>query len=185
MRMAASRGLSQGLPASNRIVRGGYYSRDNNEFAYFSVVRQNIGEFTFFAEVWIYHTGQEKMIKTISLSMCLAASSLSLNARAQDERAYTEGPVTEVDYIQVEYGRFETYIDWLNSTWKPTMEATKKAGLIIDYKVFRLTPNKGVELEAVAKKVICSTECQNKARVTRNEYRKVLGTEYVRELILK
>src|SRR5208283_4465014 len=80
------------------------------------------------------------MIKTIILSMCLAASSLSLNARAQDERAYTEGPVTEVTYIRVEYGRFEDYIDWLNSTWMPTMEATKKAGLIIDYKVFRLTP---------------------------------------------
>jgi hypothetical protein len=146
------------------------------------------------------------MIKTIILSMCLAASSLSLNARAQDERAFTEGPVTEMDYIQVEYGHFEEYIDWLNSTWKPTMEATKKAGLIIDYKVFRLTPkspdqpnvilaityknaaaalDKGVELEAVAKKVIGSTEVQNKARVGRNEYRKVLGTELIRELILK
>ena len=146
------------------------------------------------------------MIKTIILSMCLAASSLSLNARAQDERQYTDGPVTEVDYIQVGYGHFEEYIDWLNSTWKPTMEAFKKAGLIIDYKVFRLTPksldqpniilwitfkdaaaalDKGVELEVVAKKVVCSTECQNKARVARSEYRKVLGTEYIRELILK
>ena len=124
--------------------------------------------------------------------------------------AYTDGPVTEVDYIRVEYGHFEEYIEWLNSTWKPTMEATKKAGLIIDYKVFRLTPkspdqpniyfdgsliktwrlmpgtrDKGVELEAVAKKVIGSTEVQNKARVGRNEYRKVLGTELIRELILK
>ena len=145
------------------------------------------------------------MIKTIVLSICLAASSLSLSARAQDERAFTEGPVTEVDYIHVEYGHFEEYIDWLNSTWKPTMEATKKAGLIIDYKVFRLTPkspdqpniylwityknmvalDKGVELETVAKKVIGSTEVQNKARVARSEYRKVLGTEYIRELILK
>jgi hypothetical protein len=147
------------------------------------------------------------MIKTIILSMCLAASSLSLNARAQqdDERAYTEGPVTEEDLIQVEYGHFEEYIDWLNSTWKPTMEAFKKAGLIIDYKVFRLTPkspdqpniilwityknmaalDKGVELEEVAKKVICNTECQNKARVARNGYRKVLGNEFIRELILK
>jgi len=146
------------------------------------------------------------MIKTIILSMCLAASSLSLSARAQDERQYTDGPVTEVDYIQVEYGHFEEYIDWLNSTWKPTMEATKKAGLIIDYKVFRLTPkspdqpniylwityknaaaalDKGVELEAVAKKVIGSTGVQNKARVGRNEYRKVLGSELIRELILK
>ena len=146
------------------------------------------------------------MIKTIILSMCLAVSSLSLNARVQDERQYTEGPVTEVNYIQVEYGHFEEYIDWLNSTWKPTMEATKKAGLIIDYKVFQLTPkspdqpniilwitfkngaaalDNDVELEDVAKKVIGSTDVQNKARVGRNEYRKVLGTEYIRELILK
>ena len=145
------------------------------------------------------------MIKTIILSMCLAASSLSLNARAQDERAYTEGPVTAVNYIRVEYGHFEEYIDWLNSTWKPTMEATKKAGLIIDYKIFTATPkspdqpniirmityknmaglDKGVEEEAVAKKVIGSTEVQNKARVARNEYRKLLGSELIRELILK
>jgi hypothetical protein len=128
------------------------------------------------------------------------------NARAQNERRYTDGPVTEVDYLRVEYGHFEEYIDWLNSTWKPTMEATKKAGLIIDYKVFSATPkspdqpniylwitfknaaaalDKGVELEAVAKKVIGSTGVQNKARVARSEYRKVLGTELIRELILK
>jgi hypothetical protein len=85
------------------------------------------------------------------------------------------------------------------------MEATKKAGLIIDYKVFTATPkspdqpniilwisyknmaalDKGVEQEAVAKKVIGSTEVQNKARVGRNEYRTVLGNELLRELILK
>ena len=146
------------------------------------------------------------MIKTIVLSICLAVSALSLNVRAQDVRQYTDGPVTELDYIQVEYGHFEEYIDWLNSTWKPTMEAMKKAGLIIDYKAVRATPktpdqpniflmitfkdgaaalDKGVELEEVAKKVIGSTEVQNKARVGRSQYRKVLGIEYVRELILK
>jgi len=146
------------------------------------------------------------MIKAIILSTCLAVSSLSLTARAQDVRQYTDGPVTELDYIQVEYGHFEEYIDWLNSTWKPTMEAFKKAGLIIDYKAVRATPktpdqpniflmitfkdgaaalDKGVELEEVAKKVIGSTEVQNKARVGRNEYRTVLGVEYIRELILK
>ena len=146
------------------------------------------------------------MMKTIVLSTCLAASSLSLNARAQDARQYSEGPVTEVNEVHVEYGHLEEYIDWLNSTWKPTMEAFKKAGLIIDYKVFRLTPkfpdqpniylwitfknaaaalDNGAELEDVAKKVIGSTGVQNKARVGRNEYRKVLGTELIRELILK
>ena len=146
------------------------------------------------------------MIKTIILSMCLAVSTLSLDARAQDVRQYTDGPVTELDYLRVEYGHFEEYIGWLTSTWKPTMEAMKKAGLIIDYKVVRATPktpdqpniflmitfkdgaaalDKGVEQEEVAKKVIGSTEVQNKARVGRNQYRKVLGIEYVRELILK
>src|ERR1700746_2815286 len=132
------------------------------------------------------------MIKTIVLSMCLAISALSLDARAQDVRQYTDGPVVRLDYIQVEYGHFEEYVDWLKSTWKPTMEAMKKAGLIIDYKVVRATPktpdqpnivlmitfknmaaalDKVVEQEEVAKKVIGTTEGQNKARVGRNQYR--------------
>src|SRR5437868_9779219 len=98
------------------------------------------------------------MTKTIILSMCLAASSLSLDARAQDtlirdalaqnDRQYTDGPVTEVNYIQVEYGHFAEYIDWLNSTWKPTMEAMKKAGLIIDYKVFQRSEEHTSELQS-------------------------------------
>lgn len=150
------------------------------------------------------------MIKTLFLSMFLAASTLSLDARAQDERGYTDGPVTEVAYIRVEYGHFEEYVAWLNSTWKPTMEAAKKAGLITDYKVCRTSPkspdeaniflmitfkdmasyagdigDKAADLDAVAEKVIGTTDVQNKARVARNDYRKVLGTELIRELILK
>lgn len=146
------------------------------------------------------------MLAAILLSAGLAASSTAPGARAKDERQYAEGPFTEIDEIHVEYGHFEEYIAWLDSTWKPTMEAYKKAGLILDYKVFQLTPkspdqpniylwitfrnaaaalDKSVELEEVAKKVICDTECQNKARVARNEYRKVLGIDHVRELILR
>jgi hypothetical protein len=131
-------------------------------------------------------------------------------ARARDARQYTDGPVTEVDYIRVEYGHIETYVDWLNSTWKPTMEAAKKAGLIIDYRVFRATPKSPDQpniylfitfknmaatvgdngdrydaFEAVTKKVIGSIEFQNKKRVQRGDYRKVLGTELIRELVLK
>ena len=126
------------------------------------------------------------------------------------ERAYTEGPVTEVAYIRIEYGHFEEYVAWLNSTWKPTMEAAKQAGLIIGYKVCRASPkspdqpniflmitykdmaayagnigDKAVELDVVAEKVIGSIEVQNKARVGRNEYRTVLGTELIREIVLK
>src|SRR6201984_1134414 len=151
--------------------------------------------------------GEERMIKALTLSLCLAASSLSLNAGAQDVRQYSDGPVTNVTYIHVDYGNLEKYIDWLNSTWKPTMEATKKAGLIIDYKVFSFTPigytpnqpnvilwityknmaalDKGAEEEDVAKKVIGSTDFQNTARICRNDYREILGRELLCELILK
>jgi L-rhamnose mutarotase len=141
----------------------------------------------------------------VSGANALGNASHSTAAPTADERAYTEGPVTDVGYIRVEYGRFEEYIDWLNSTWKPTMEAMKKAGLIIDYKIFAASPktpdqpnifrmvtyknmaalDEGIEREAVAKQVIGRTEVQNEARVARNEYRKLLGTELIRELILQ
>ena len=154
------------------------------------------------------------MIRTAILSVCLVVTwsfVLTPHARAQsapiqDVPQYTNGPVTEEDYIEVEYGHEDDYISWLTSKWKPTMEAEKKAGLIIDYHVFRATPrspglpnfilwitfkngeaalDKQTEFDDVTNKVICSAECQNKARVIRNEYRKVLGTELIRELILQ
>ena len=150
------------------------------------------------------------MIKTIILLVCFAVSTLSLNARAADERGYAYGAVTEVDYVHVEYGHFDEYMAWVTSTWAPTMRAAKKAGLIIDYKVFRAEPKSSDEpnvyleitfknmaayagdigdgadaFEAVTEKVICSSACQDQARVHRNEIRKFLGTEVTRELVLK
>jgi len=145
------------------------------------------------------------MIKTILILLFLAASALSNSTNAQVGRTYNEGPVIAVTYLKIEYGRFDEYVDWLTTTWKPTMEAKKKAGLIIDYKVFAARPksadepnillmityknmaglDRGAEEEAVAEKVIGSADTQNKARVARSEYRKVLGSELIRELILK
>jgi len=57
--------------------------------------------------------------------------------------------------------------------------------LMITFKHGAAALDKGVEQEEVAKKVIGSTEFPNKARVGRNQYRKFLGIEYVRELILQ
>src|ERR1700760_236977 len=81
-----------------------------------------------------------KMLKRIILAMFFAASSFPLGALAQDGPGYSYGPVTEVDYIHVEYGHFDEYMAWVTSTWVPTMEAEKKAGLIIGYKVFQASP---------------------------------------------
>jgi hypothetical protein len=175
----------------------------------------------FFTDSGFITTGKEKMTRTVILSVCLVACSVSLSAHAQDApvqnapsqvaptqdvRQYSEGPVIEEDLVEVEYGHFEEYIDWLNTVWKPTMKALKKAGLIIDYHVFRATPNspgqpnvilwiafkdaqsafdKDVDFENVTKKVIGTIEFQNKARQFRNGYRTILGNDYLREIILK
>jgi len=145
------------------------------------------------------------MNKTICILGVLSVGLFISNARGQVGQTYEEGQVTAVTYLKIEYGKFDEYVKWLSSTWKPTMEAKKKAGLIVDYKVFSARPKSpdepnvilmltyknmagldyAAEEEAVAEKVIGSADIQNKARVERSEYRKVLGSELIRELILK
>ena len=145
------------------------------------------------------------MNKTIAKLVVLVVFVFVSIAKAQVGQTYEEGQVTAVTYLKIEYGRLDDYVKWLTSTWKPTMEAKKKAGLIVDYKVFSARPkspdepnvilmltyknmaglDKAAEEEAVAEKVIGSADVQNKARVERSDYRKVLGSELIRELILK
>jgi len=196
------------MSSCSAIVRKQQDKRDNNELVLLPDVHQSIGNSGFLRIGCI--TREKKMSKAIILSMCLAVFSLALDAHAADAPRYKYGPVTEVDYIDVEYGHFDDYMAWVTSTWVPTMEAEKKAGLIIDYKVFRASPkspdqpNVYLEItyknmaayagdigdaagafEAVTERVICSSVCQDQARLHRNEFRKVLGTEVTREILFK
>ena len=85
------------------------------------------------------------MNRIIQSLVLLSAFVLSMAAHAQVGLTYNEGPVTAVTYLKIEYGDFDEYIDWLNSTWKPLNEAKKKAGLIVDYKVYTARPKKPEE----------------------------------------
>jgi len=145
------------------------------------------------------------MYKAIYLLLVLGFSIFVSVAKAQVGKTYDEGQVTAVTYLKIKYGRFDDYVKWLQSTWKPTMEAEQKAGLIVSYKVFTARPespnepnlilmityknmaglDKAAEEEVVTEKVIGSAEVQNRARQERGEYREVLGSELIRELILK
>ena len=145
------------------------------------------------------------MNRMIQFLLLVSALVLSLPAKAQAGVTYNEGPVTAVTYLKIEYGHFDEYVDWLNSTWKPLNEAKKKAGFIIDYKVFAARPktpdepnvifmitypnmasfDRKVEEDVFGVKLIGSAKDQNKARVDRTAYRKNLGSELIREIILK
>lgn len=145
------------------------------------------------------------MSRMIKFLILLSAFVLPLPANAQLGTTYSEGPVTEVTYLRIDYGHFDEYVDWLNSTWKPLNEAKKKGGLILDYRVFTASPRKPeepnvifmityanmaafdrrAEEDAVAVEMIGSAKEQDAARIARSAYRKRLGTELIREVILK
>ena len=145
------------------------------------------------------------MNRMIRFFLLLSAFVLPAPAIAQLGTTYNEGPVTEVTYLKIEYGHFDEYVVWLNSTWKPLNEAKKKAGLIIDYRVYTSSPRKPEEPnvifmitypnmaafdrreeeDAVAVEMIGSAKEQDEARIARSAYRKRLGTELIREVILK
>jgi hypothetical protein len=140
-----------------------------------------------------------------SLLIGLAFSGIAATALADDGRVYKEGPVVEVSYIRTKPGRFDDYMKFLATTYRTLMEANKKAGLILDYSIYSAAPrspqdpdllltttypnmaalDRSEEAEAVAEKTIGSMTAQNQAAVDREALREVLGSELVRELVLK
>jgi len=135
--------------------------------------------------------------------VCLAVTSVAALA---DDHAYTEGPVVNVAAIRTEYGKFDDYMTYLDSTWKATQEAAKKAGDIISYSVITVEPrgendadlylvityknwaaldNATAKSDAVAKQVEGSLAASNKGAVDRGKIRRTLGSFTGQELNLK
>ena len=141
------------------------------------------------------------VIALIGVTLCLAMATAS----GADAKSYTEGAVTELSFIKVKPGKFEDYMKYLSTTYKTVMEANKKAGLITGYAVYSaqarspqepdlilsvIYPNMAAldkidEGEAVAAKVMGTPEAQSKAAIDRESMRELLGSELVRELVLK
>lgn len=127
-------------------------------------------------------------------------------AGAQDRR-YTEGAVVAVTSVKVMDGQFDSYMKFLDGTYKATMEASKKAGLILDYSVFMATPRKPEDadlylvvtypnmamLDGMDDKMEPIMSSVTKMNLTQREaasgkrtaMRTILGTELMRELKLK
>jgi hypothetical protein len=124
---------------------------------------------------------------------------------AQDVKPYREGHVTEVSFIKIKPGQFNNYLKYLDGPYKTAMEASKKAGLITGYSVFEsqarspqdadviLTvdyPNMAAldrtdEADAIMAKVMGSLAAQDKAAMDRESMRELIGSQLIRELVLK
>jgi len=142
-------------------------------------------------------------LKNALLGLLLAAFAAA--GMAQDVKPYKEGSVIEVSYIKIKPGKFDDYMKFLSTQYKTLMEANKKAGLITGYAIYSTqarTPqdpdlilttsysnmaalDRIDEGEALAAKVVGSTLVQNKEYAARESMREVLGSQLVRELVLK
>jgi L-rhamnose mutarotase len=150
--------------------------------------------------------GETKVKKPILL---LLAAILTISAsvtRAQEDHAYTQGPVVIVSFIRTEPGMFEEYMRYLASTYKHLMSEYKKQGIITDYAVYQALPRNPQDADLIltvtyknmaafddlqsrtdptAKQVFGSLGKAAAASVDRGKMRKEVGSQMVRQLILK
>src|SRR6202140_4966624 len=130
---------------------------------------------------------------------------ISLAAFA-DEHPFTEGTVVQVSAIRTEYGKFDEYLKFLDTTWKASQEAAKKAGYITGYKVISVQPrgendpdiylvlyfknwaaldDSTAKGDTIAKQVVGSVAAANQGAIDRGKIRRVLGSWTGQQLDLK
>jgi hypothetical protein len=135
-----------------------------------------------------------------------AAALLSLPALADDAPSFEKGPVWEFGEIKTVDGHFDDYMKWVSTEWKGQEEALKKAGRILDYKVFVVTDARqgepdivlGTEYKDMAEfdrpiadeyamqaKIFGSLPKANQDQAARSSIRTVMGDVMMREVILK
>ncbi|MFD0738500.1 hypothetical protein ACFQZQ_04260 [Lysobacter koreensis] len=145
-------------------------------------------------------------MKGTVLAVVLALG-LGAPVHAQEALPYTEGMVVQVTSVDILDGEFDNYLEYLQTQYKPILEAQKKAGIILDYGVYQnqtgsdedadlylvvFYPNMAMldglraKLDPIATQVSGqSVKQSNSAFAARGKMRNIMGTELLRELKLK
>jgi hypothetical protein len=126
--------------------------------------------------------------------------------RAQEDHAYTQGPVVLVSFVRTEPGMFEEYMRYLDTTYKRLFDEYKKQGLIVDYSIFQTLPRGPEDADLIltvtyknmaafddlqsrtdplVKQVFGSLPKAASSSADREKLRKNVGNQLVRQLILK
>lgn len=144
--------------------------------------------------------------KRLAAAAALATLVLTASAASAADHTYKEGPVVNIASIRTEYGKFDDYMNYLDTTWKKSQEAAIKAGYVVSYKVLTVEPRTQSDPDiylvityknwaalddslakgdAITEAVEGSLESANKAAVDRGKMRTVIGSQTVQELLLK
>ena len=146
----------------------------------------------------------KNILSKLLVAAVLVGSSALVSAK--EELPYSEGPVVEVSYIKIKPGMFDAYMKWLSTDWKKLNDEYKKAGIILDAKVYSCAARSPHEADlilmvtyknmaaldnlddresAIDEKFWGSRQKANDATIDREKMREVLGGEFIRELVLK
>jgi hypothetical protein len=146
-------------------------------------------------------------IRALGALAGLLAFSMMTSAANGADRPYSEGPVSIVTSVKTEPGMGDAYMAWLQSNWKKSLEAQKAAGIVLGYAVYGTqarTPDEpdlylvvtyknmatfdGLDdrVDPIMEKTFNSTQQQmTQASIERGKMRTILGSEMIRELVLK
>jgi uracil phosphoribosyltransferase len=146
------------------------------------------------------------MKKSLLLLLAAILTIVAPVTRAQEDHAYTQGAVTIVSFVRTEPGMFEDYMRYLSNTYKKIMEAQKKKGIVTEYAVYQTLPRNAEDADViltvtyknmaafdtlqaqsdpVIKEAFGSLSKAASASADREKLRKQLGSQMVRQLILK
>jgi hypothetical protein len=146
------------------------------------------------------------MKKSILLLLAAILTISTSVTRAQEDHAYTQGPVTIVSFVRTEPGMFEEYMRYLSNTYKKLLETQKKQGVVTDYAVYQTLPRGPQDADLILtvtyknmaaldglqertdpliKETFGSLPKAASASADRDKLRKQLGNQLVRQLILK
>ena len=145
------------------------------------------------------------MKKPILLLLAAILTISTSVTRAQEDHAYTQGPVVIVSFVRTEPGMFDEYLRYLDVTYKRLMEEYKRQGIITDYAIFQALPRDPNDADLIltvtyknmaafddlqaradpaVKQIFGSLPKAASASADRDKLRKQLGSQMVRQLIL-
>ena len=140
--------------------------------------------------------------------VCIAVAALIITAigLAQVKRPYHDGSVWNISFIRIKPGMDTAYMNYVATDWKKEQEASKKAGIILSYKVISSEPHNagdfnlmlmteykdlasmeanGDKQDNLAQTVVGDDQKQIEGYKQRLEIREVLGNRLSREVILE
>lgn len=144
-----------------------------------------------------------RRLQVIGSALLLATVATGALANGID---YNDGAIVSRTAIRTVDGHFNDYMHWLDTVWKKQEEASKKAGILTDYKVLVAQPRSpqdpdiylvefypnwatfdgiGTKLDSISKQLAGSVKEADTQEAGRAKIRTILGTEVMQEAALK